>query len=242
MRKLLALVLATLVLGCVSSYNTELTVGVNGSASFNKSFGNPTTTQAKKAATTTLAKKVTTTTLAKQAVATTQAPSTAIEATSTTQAEDVSIGLTFSPDKETVPLSDAFQEDLTFTNLDTAHNYTVVVLMYSPGGSGDGGEDVNMANADPVAREWGIMTFTFGMTITPFTHDGEGFSLDMEHFTRKGEHHYDITVYDCTNILEATGALNCGRGAQKRLFEWENKDGWKGQESVFHLDKVITVT
>jgi hypothetical protein len=109
MKKLFALLMASLVLGCVTSINKEISVGVNGSASFNKSFGGPTTTQAKKVVATTLAKKaVPTTTLAKKATTTT-AEATLNPATSTTQAggvpEPTGIGLSFTPDKETVSLS-----------------------------------------------------------------------------------------------------------------------------------------
>jgi hypothetical protein len=130
---------------------------------------------------------------------------------------------------------------LLFTNLDSSHNYSVVLRMYSPGGYGDGGQDVNIAFADPEARQNGIMTSAFGMPITPFTHKEDGYSSEMEYFTRKGEHHYDISVFDCTLIEKATGAINCGRG-KRDMGQYENPDVWKGQQSVFHLDKVITVT
>ncbi|MFH0862886.1 MAG: hypothetical protein V1875_07660 [Candidatus Altiarchaeota archaeon] len=234
MKGLIALVLASLVLGCVTSYNSELSVGVNGSASFNKSFGTQ-TTQLKKAVTTTLAETVPTTTVTAEILPT----------TTTTPAGEVlaatGIGLTFTPDKETVALSEKFWEDLMFTNLDSAKNYSVVIHTYSPGGWGDGGQDVNIAFADSFARENGITTFGFGMPITPFTHKEDGYASEMEYFTRKGEHHYDISVYDCTLIEQTTGAENCGRG--KRLIgEYENPDVWNGQQAVFHLDKVITVT
>jgi hypothetical protein len=245
MKKLFVLVLVSLVLGCVTSYSDEISVGVNGSASFNKTFGTPTTTQAKKAVTTTVAKKaVPTTTLAKKATTTTV--KVALNPTTTTQVVEVpastGITLTFTPDKETLTLSDEFQEFLEFSPLDITHNYSVVVRMYSPGGNGDGGDDINMVSGDPWAYENGIMNYSFGMTITPFTHDESGFEAIMDNFAKKGVYHYDISVLDCTQILEATGEANCGRGAQLRLFEWEKPDGWKGKPTVFHLDKVVTVT
>ncbi len=245
MKFVVALLIVSLVLGCVTSINKEYSVGVDGSASFNKTLGGP-TNQADKAVATTLAKKaVPTTTLVKRATTTTVNAGINAKTTTTTKAEEISdagIKLTFTPDKETIPQAEEFEEHLEFSNLDTTHNYTVVVLMYSPGGKGEGGQDIDMAASDPVAVEWGIETFSYGMPITPFKHDEGGFEALRGQFPKKGVYHYDISVLDCTLIQEATGEANCGRGEQISLFEWEKPDGWKGQRPVFHQDKVITVT
>jgi hypothetical protein len=151
--------------------------------------------------------------------------------------------LTFTPDKETVKMSDKFWEDLLFSNLDASHDYLFVLRMYSPGGYGDGGTDTNTVKSDPDVVAMGILTSSFGMPITPFTHKEDGYASEMEYFTRKGIHHYDITAYDCTQIKAATGAENCGRGKEQNGYpRWEKPEGYKEQESVFHQDKVITVT
>jgi hypothetical protein len=252
MKGLTALVLVCLVFGCVGSYSSDVDVGVNGTASFNKSFGTPTTTIKK--ITTTTAKKIVTTTVKKVTATTLEATevttTTAAEAgvTTTTAAGEAPEGgsgitLTFTPDRETVAMSDKFWEDLMFSNLDSSHDYLVVLRMYSPGGYGDGGTDTNTVFANQDALEMGILKTGFGMPITPFTHKEDGYSSEMEYFTRKGIHHYDITVYDCTRIKAAKGLENCGRGKSQGGYPaWENPEGYMGQETVFHQDKVITVT